>query len=97
MSQNERIKFQDEKIDKQDKKIILLETRIATYNNHKESKYKGSCNDPHSKEVIQSSVQNAKKGKLRQKRQTLTRQKSRLCTHLYDQNNPDAVIPIRGK
>ena len=59
-SQNEWIKFQGERIDKQDKTIKLLESHTATYNSHEERKYKGSSNDLHSKEMIAPSVQNTK-------------------------------------
>jgi len=106
-SQNERLEFQEKRIDNQDKKILALE---SLHLRKSEINEETSAFDPI---YIDSSFSTKKQTQTnyiieREKRGVTSLNSSstivsnyikmppRLCTSLFDPDHPDSVIPIKG-
>ena len=112
-SQNERLQFQEKRIDNQDKKILLLESLHSEKNRIDDEKIVD--NNPtyninlftNTKKNNDYVIEREKRGETPLNFSSLSSSSSigskyikippRLCTTLFDPERPDAAILIRGK
>jgi len=105
-SQNERLEFQEKRIDNQDKKILVLESLHLGKSeiNEEKSAFDSIYIHPSfiTKKQTNYIIEREKRGITSLNSSSTIvpnyiKMPPRLCTSLFDPDHPDSVIPIKGK